>query len=134
MWAILLCGVSYGLFRDTITDFMGNKELAQGGVWVTVFFVSVMCCYYLTRLVYNFQMKILFKQFQYCGTVLMLQLMVALFSLGVLSTYSLLYQVRSIIQNGNMSSVRKIMLNSAVFVAVLQRFLSGNCIYSFHYQ
>jgi hypothetical protein len=118
MSALLVFGVTYA------TD-LGNKELAQGGIWIAVLLVSLVCCYYLTKLVYNFQLKILFRQFQHCGTVLMLQLMAALFSLGILSTYSLLQQASTVMQNTNTESwIWKVVLNSAVFVGVLQRFLS----------
>ena len=124
MFVVLGFGSAYSIFQDKFTD-SGTKELAQRGIWTTLFFVSLVCCYYLTKLVYNFQLKILLMQFQHCGSVLMLQLTLALFSVGILSTYSLLYQVSSVIRSTNMSWVWKMVLNSAVFVGVLQRFLSS---------
>ena len=124
----LVLAVVYVVFHYRLNAFWSKDFLllARVSVWITAFCVSLMCCYWHLKLMYNFQLKLLYRQFQRCGTVVMMQLMVALFCLGILSTYSLLHRVRhasSVTHDANW--MWSILLDSTVFVGVLQQFLSS---------
>ena len=119
-----------GVVHILVHNEFGNDEmgLLAYAIWVIVFGVSLLCCYYYVILLYNFRPKLLYEQCQRCGTVLVFKLMVAFFCLGLLSMYSFLQQAHlagSKVFSTNSNRLWNTVFSSTVFSGVLQRFLSG---------
>ena len=122
----IFLGVAHYVFRVNIIDLPSVQKI----LWATTVFVTLVCSYYLLFLVYYLPLKLLVDKFRRCGTILLLQLMVALFSLGILSTFSFSNQVRRraavIIETSNLKW--KIPEGFSVVVGVFEKFLASKTI------
>ena len=125
----LLVGVAQVLIQNGLIEIGSENQLSvYRAIWVIVLIVSLLCCYYYVKLVANFQFKLLYEQSQRYGAVLVLQLMVALFCLGLLSIYSLVQQIQLASSKSNSVKLNwfwKFVFTATAFVGILQRVLAG---------
>lgn len=125
-----MVGVAHGLVQNDFIE-LGNEEirlLAYRVVWIIVFCVSLLCCYYYTKLVFNYRLGLLYEQCERYGAVLVLQLMVALLCLGALSIYSLIQQVQLVnleAQSRELSWLWHLVFIATAIAGILQRILAS---------
>ena len=126
----LMVGVAHGLVQNDFIE-LGNQELrllAYRVVWIIVFCVSLLCCYYYIKLVFNFRLGLLYEQCERYGAVLVLQLMAALLCLGALSIYSLIQQVQLVnseAQSTELSWLWHLVFTATAIAGILQRILAS---------